>query len=58
MNNQKIEELRVRWGDKPCFHPALRKNVDTHDKVCTSCGRVVYSGNRPNPVNDFFKDIL
>jgi len=49
MEPGKIKELRERWGDKPCHHPALKKNRETLDKVCTTCGRVVYSGNKKKP---------
>jgi hypothetical protein len=43
MEFSKAEELRKVWGDKPCIHPALKKVVETKDKVCIMCGRVVYA---------------
>ena len=48
MNYLKAEELRKKWGNKPCSHPNLE--VETHldiefvavktgDYVCTVCGQ-------------------
>jgi hypothetical protein len=47
MEVSKVEELRKFWGDKPCVHPALKKVIETKDKVCIACGRVVYAGFQP-----------
>jgi hypothetical protein len=51
MDIEKTEQLRKSWGDKPCLHPALKKVKNTYDKVCTTCGRVVYSSKFPNTYN-------
>lgn len=48
MKINKVEELRKVWGDKPCVHPALKKVIETKDKVCITCGRVVYGGFQQN----------
>jgi hypothetical protein len=46
MTIEKIEELKKAWGEKPCSHPLLKKAIASDDKVCTTCGRTVYSGVR------------
>ncbi|MCE3280355.1 MAG: hypothetical protein K0S44_2546 [Bacteroidetes bacterium] len=61
MEASKVEELRRFWGDQPCVHPALKKVMETKDKVCIVCGRVVYAGiqSRPNKARGFrFKNNL
>lgn len=43
MQIKKAEELREKWGNKPCDHPSLEKEhalgSATGDYVCTQCGR-------------------
>lgn len=45
MQYDKAEELRIRWGRKPCPHPAWEKEEYlsslTGEKVCTQCGHSV-----------------
>ncbi|MDF2437354.1 MAG: hypothetical protein K0Q95_1730 [Bacteroidota bacterium] len=63
MTIERIEELKKAWGEKPCGHPLLKKALASNDKVCTSCGRTVYSGVRnetfvaPKSIHDLFKQI-
>ncbi len=42
MQAKDAEELRRRWGRKPCTHPKIVKEYDlsaaTGDYVCTTCG--------------------
>jgi|GEM_PF-613449 len=42
MQTTKAEELRKKWGNKPCDHPNLEKEyflgAATGDYVCTQCG--------------------
>jgi hypothetical protein len=40
---QEAEQLREKWGDKPCDHPKFAREyylgANTGDYVCTTCGR-------------------
>lgn len=40
----KIEEIKGKWGNKPCSHPNLEKeyylSAQTGDYVCAQCGNV------------------
>lgn len=40
----KIEEIKEKWGNKPCSHPNLEKeyyfSAQTGEYVCTQCGEV------------------
>jgi MinD superfamily P-loop ATPase len=42
MQMRDAEQLRTRWGNKPCTHPMLAKEYDrsiqTGDFRCTTCG--------------------
>ncbi len=42
MQQEKAQELREAWGDKPCDHPQLTKEYilggQTGDYICTTCG--------------------
>lgn len=58
LSYEKIQELRRQWGDKPCQHPLLKKAAVTNDKVCTTCGSVVYSGKRYEIKKDIFGNEL
>jgi hypothetical protein len=46
MNMKDAKELRERWGDKPCDHPDLAKEMyfggSTGDYVCTQCGEAFW----------------
>lgn len=41
---EEANELREKWGDKPCPHPSLTKeyylSAQTGDYICTQCGTV------------------
>lgn len=43
MQLEEAQELRIRWGDKPCNHPSITKEyylgTNTGDYVCTTCGQ-------------------
>ena len=41
MEKQAVEK---KEENKVCHHPYLKTEKKTADKVCTSCGRVIYSG--------------
>lgn len=30
--------------DQNCYHQYLKVNVKTKDKVCVSCGKIIYKG--------------
>lgn len=34
-------------SDKNCYHPSLKEGSNG-EKICSSCGRVVYSGYSPD----------
>jgi hypothetical protein len=38
-----VDDLKKRWGDKPCNHPRLLKeyhmSMATGDYVCAQCGK-------------------
>jgi hypothetical protein len=36
-------ELPKTEAELPCHHPFLKTDRKTLDKICTSCGRIVYS---------------
>ena len=52
MEIKKAEQLRKKWGDKPCSHPSFEEETfpatketewlqtKTGDYVCLQCGRV------------------
>lgn len=53
MNIKKAQNLRNKWGDKPCNHPRFEREtqgapilglgyveVKTGDYICTQCGEV------------------
>ena len=60
MDYKKAEELRKRWGNKPCSHPSFEKEtmrrVDsgewyetkTGDYVCSQCGKVFTRKEKEN----------
>lgn len=43
MQLNEAQELRQRWGDKPCDHPNFDREYvmgsSTGDYVCTQCGQ-------------------
>jgi hypothetical protein len=46
MTNDQAQELRSRWGDRPCNHPDIIEELETESTAnvkwrCTRCGRVV-----------------
>ena len=43
MTRDKAEELRKRWGDKPCDHPDIIAECQTKQEKwrCVRCGRLV-----------------
>ena len=49
MQLDEAEALRKAWGDKPCKHPEVQKEYflssNTGDRVCSTCGAVVYDEN-------------
>ena len=58
MHIEKAHKLRKDWGSRPCIHPDIEKEyhlgMETGEKVCTLCGRIVhpYSGKK-NPLKYF-----
>lgn len=49
MQAKKADHLREKWGDKPCDHPRLEREImhgaPTGDYVCTTCGRADKGSN-------------
>ena len=45
MKLQDALNISKRWGDKPCDHPSIEREISmgfsTGDYVCTQCGREV-----------------
>ena len=43
MQFKQAQDLRERWGDRPCEHLSFEKEyylgADTSDFICTQCGR-------------------
>jgi hypothetical protein len=44
MNNLRTNKSKKEVNDKPCVHPKLIKHPVSYDKICSVCGRLVYSG--------------
>ncbi len=41
------DKIREEWGDKPCSHPRVEKEIDwygmgTGDVICTQCGAAFF----------------
>ena len=51
MQSEEAKELRSKWGNKPCNHPALEKEYylgsATGDYACNTCGESRW-GNKWN----------
>ena len=56
MQLEKANKLRKAWGDKPCNHPDVEKEYylgsNTGDKVCTTCGRVIFDDDEESKPDD------
>ncbi|MFK5893747.1 MAG: hypothetical protein QM504_11055 [Pseudomonadota bacterium] len=50
---RKVNEIKERWGDKPCKHDGqfLKEyalGAATGDYICSKCGKEVYEDERFN----------
>ena len=52
MQLKKAQELKKRWGNKPCDHSSLEKEyylgTATGDYICTDCGESGPGSDWPN----------